>query len=181
MNAVLVLNHDYQPLNVTSFRRAVGLLCLGKAHAVETDSTVFRAERVAIRMPTVLRLNHHVRRPTPVLRISRKAVFARDDHTCQYCGARNVPLTLDHVIPRERGGNTDWANLVCSCTKCNNRKGNQTPEEAGLRLRRKPFRPKFIPYISYTKFLAAAGNPMWRPYLAPYADLPPLHADRGQR
>jgi len=180
MDGVLVLNDNYQPLNVTNVRRALGMLWLGKAHTVETDSKVFRSERVSVEMPTVVRLNHHVRRPTPVLRVCRKGIFARDQHTCQYCGRRNVPLTIDHVTPRERGGTTDWANLVCCCTKCNNRKGNRAPEEAGMRLRRQPFRPKFIPYISYTKFLAAAANPVWRPYLAPYADLPPLGAlERG--
>ena len=174
MEGVLVLNDNYQPLNVTNVRRAVGLLCLGRAHTVEADSKVFRSEHLEVEMPTVLRLNHHVRRPTPVLRVSRKSIFARDHHSCQYCGRRKVPLTIDHVVPRERGGGTDWGNLVCCCTKCNNQKGNRTPEEARMHLVRKPFRPKFIPYISYTKFLAAASNPAWRPYLAPYADLPPL-------
>ena len=181
MDGVLILNHNYQPLNVTNIRRALGLLCLGKAHAVETDSRIFRSEHLVIRMPTVLRLSHYVRRPTPVLRISRRGVFARDDHTCQYCGNRNVPLTIDHVVPRERGGSTDWTNLVCCCTKCNNLKGNQTPEQAQMRLLRRPFRPKFIPYISYTRFLAAAENPVWRPYLAPYADLPPLRSEQPTR
>jgi 5-methylcytosine-specific restriction endonuclease McrA len=174
MAGVLVLNHNYQPLNVTNVRRALGMLCVGKAHTVETDSKVFRSEYLAIDMPTVVRLNHYVRRPTPVLRVSRKSVFARDSHTCQYCGRRSGPLTIDHVVPRERGGGEDWTNLVCCCTKCNNKKGNRTPEEAGMRLQSRPFRPKFIPYISYTKFLAAAANPVWRPYLAPYADLPAL-------
>jgi len=174
MDGVLVLNDNYQPLNVTNVRRALGMLWLGKAHTIERDSKVFHAERLAIDMPTVVRLNHHVRRPTPVLHISRKSVFARDHYRCQYCGAHNVSLTIDHVVPRERGGGTDWTNLVCCCTPCNNRKGNRTPEEAGMRLPRRPFRPKFIPYISYTKFLAAAANPAWRPYLAPYADLPSL-------
>ncbi len=176
MDGVLVLNHNYQPLNVTNVRRALGLVCLGKAHTVEVDSRIFRSERRAIRMPTVLRLNHYVRRPTPVLRVSRKGIFARDNHTCQYCGSRNGALTIDHVAPRERGGPTDWSNLVCCCTKCNNRKGNRSPEQAGMRLLRRPIRPKFIPYISYSKFLAAAANPVWRPYLAPYADLPPLRS-----
>jgi 5-methylcytosine-specific restriction endonuclease McrA len=178
MNSVLVLNNNYQPLNVTNVPRALGMVCLGKAHAVETDSRVFHSERLAIQMPTVVRLNHYVRRPTPVLRVSRKSILARDQQTCQYCGTRRVPLTIDHVIPRERGGGTDWANLVCSCIRCNNKKGNQTPEQAGMRLLRKPFRPKFIPYISYTKFLAAAANPTWRPYLAPYADLPSMSSSR---
>lgn len=174
MDAVLVLNDNYQPLNVTNVRRALGMLCLGRAHTVEADSKVFHSEHLTIEMPTVVRLNRHVRRPTPVLRVSRKSVFARDQHTCQYCGNRNVPLTIDHVVPRERGGGTDWTNLVCCCTKCNNEKGNRTPLEAGMALRHRPLRPKFIPYISYTKFLAAAANPTWRPYLAPYADLPSL-------
>jgi len=174
MEGVLVLNHNYQPLNVTNARRALGLLYLGKAHLVEKDSKVFHAERTEIELPAVVRLNHHVRRPTPVLRVSRRAIFARDEHACQYCGARGVALTIDHVLPKDRGGTTEWHNLVCCCTKCNNLKGNRTPDESSLRLRRRPFRPKFIPYISYTKFLAAAANPVWRPYLAPYADLPPL-------
>ncbi len=128
-------------------------------------------------MPTVVRLNHHVRRPTPVLHVSRKAIFARDEHVCQYCGARSTSLTIDHVIPKDRGGTSEWNNLVCCCTKCNNLKGNRTPEESGLRLRRRPFRPKYIPYISYTKFVAASANPIWRPYLEPYGDLPPLSWD----
>jgi 5-methylcytosine-specific restriction endonuclease McrA len=176
MHGVLVLNDNYQPLNVTNVRRALGLLCLGKAHTVETDSKVYRSEHLQLEMPIVVRLNHHVRRPTPVLRVCRRGIFARDNHTCQYCGRRNVPLTLDHVIPRERGGGTDWKNLVCCCTKCNNKKGNRTPKEVGMRLRRTPARPKLIPYISYAKFLAAAANPVWRPYLAPYTDLPPLES-----
>jgi 5-methylcytosine-specific restriction endonuclease McrA len=176
MAGVLILNYNYQPLNVTNVRRALGLLCLGKAHTVEVDSKVFRSEHMAVRMPTVLRLNHYVRRPVPVLRVSRKGIFARDSHTCQYCGARSGSLTIDHVLPKERGGTSDWANLVCCCTRCNNKKGNRTPEQAGMRLRKQPFRPKFIPYISYSKFLSAAGNPVWRPYLAPYADLPALES-----
>lgn len=176
MDGVLVLNDNYQPLNVTNARRALGMLWLGKAHTVERDSKTFHAEYTEIEMPTVVRLNHHVRRPTPVLHISRKSIFARDHYSCQYCGTHNVALTIDHVVPKERGGGTDWLNLVCSCTACNNRKGNRTPDEADMHLGRKPFRPKFIPYISYTKFLAAAANPAWRPYLAPYADLPALEA-----
>ena len=175
-NGVLVLNDNYQPLNVTNARRAIGLLCVGKAHVIESDSHVFHAERLAIELPTVVRLNHHVRRPMPILHVSRKSIFARDHYTCQYCGSRNVPLTIDHVVPRERGGGDDWTNLVCCCTKCNNKKGNRMPDEAGMRIRHAPFRPKYLPYISYTKFLAAAANPAWRPYLAPYADMRSLAA-----
>lgn len=165
-----MLNHNYQPLNVTNVRRALLLLFSGKAHAVENDSRRFRSAHLDIEMPTVLRLNRYVRRPIPPLRPSRRAIFARDGHTCQYCGQPKHPLTLDHVIPRDRGGTTGWENLVCCCTQCNNLKGNLTPEQAGMRLLRRPYRPSFLPYIGYTKFLAAIRNPVWFDYLAPYCD-----------
>ena len=88
---------------------------------------------------------------------------------CAYCGATHLPLTLDHVIPRTRGGSNDWDNLVCCCTKCNNFKGDRLPEEAGMDLRVKPRRPKCMPYISYHKFMVALRKPEWQDYLAPYA------------
>jgi 5-methylcytosine-specific restriction endonuclease McrA len=155
---VLVLNHNYQPLNVTSRRRAILLLYLGKAHPMD------RPER-----PSVVRLNHHVRRPMPVLRPTRKSIFTRDGHRCAYCGTSHLPLTIDHVIPRTRGGGNDWENLVCCCTRCNNVKGDRTPEEAGLSLRTTPRRPRCLPYISYHKFVTALRNPLWTDYLEPYA------------
>ncbi|NIM05132.1 MAG: HNH endonuclease [Armatimonadetes bacterium] len=175
--AVLVLNFNYQPLNITSAQRAVSLICLGKAHALETDSRVFRSEHLHIKMPTVVRLDYYVRRPLPVLRVSRKSIFARDRHTCQYCGNTGVTLTLDHVIPKERKGKTCWENLVCCCTKCNNIKANRSPAEAGLKLINQPRRPKYIPYITYTRFVAAMQNPVWQPYLVPYGDGFPVLAE----
>jgi len=167
---VLVLNNNYQPLNVTNVRRALVLVVLGKAEMVSTDSALFHSERSSLQVPTVVRLSHFVRRPIPALQASRKSILARDHQTCQYCGAQHVALTIDHVIPKDRGGHTDWDNLVCCCTRCNNIKGNRTPEEVGMALIRKPRRPKFIPYISYTKFVSALQNPHWREFLTPYAD-----------
>jgi 5-methylcytosine-specific restriction endonuclease McrA len=167
---VLVLNYNYQPLNITSARRAIVMLCSGKAHALEVDSRTFHSERMQIRMPTVVRLEYYVRRPVPLLRANRKSIFARDRYTCQYCGTASGALTLDHVVPRERGGSSEWENLVCCCTKCNNLKGNRSPEEAGLKLRKFPRRPKYIPYINYTRFLHAVRNAAWLPYLEPYGD-----------
>jgi 5-methylcytosine-specific restriction endonuclease McrA len=167
---VLVLNFNYQPLNVTSVRRAVVLLCLGKVHVVRTDSKVLHSAAMQVITPTVVRLQHMVRRPVPLLRVSRKAILARDGHRCQYCGRDGMALTVDHVVPRERGGGGDWENLVTCCTKCNNVKGNRTPAEADMKLLKMPRRPKFIPYISYTKFMSAAHNPAWQEYLAPYLD-----------
>lgn len=170
MQEVLVLNNNYQPLNITNVRRALVLIVLGKAEPLRTDTGAYHSERQVYPLPTVVRLNHYVRRPVPELQVSRRSIFARDQHTCQYCGAQNVALTVDHVIPKDRGGDTDWHNLVCCCTKCNNLKGNRTPAEAGLSLIRTPRRPKFIPYISYTKFLAALRNPDWYDFLAPYSN-----------
>jgi len=170
MDEVLVLNNNYQPLNVANAQRVLAMLCLGKVEVLATDSKVFHSERTELRLPTVVRLRRFVRRPLPELRASRKSIFARDGHTCQYCGHGHVALTLDHVVPKDKGGRTDWDNLVCCCTRCNNIKGNRTPEEAGLTLIQKPRRPKYIPYISYTKFLEALANPHWRDYLAPYGD-----------
>ncbi len=155
---VLVLNNNYQPLNVTSWKRAVLLLYLGKAHPM--DSPV---------QPTVVRLNHFVRRPMPILRPTRKGIFTRDGYRCVYCGTNSLPLTIDHVIPKVRGGKDEWDNLVCCCTKCNNAKGDRLLDEAGLTLRNKPHRPKCLPYISYHKFMAALRKPEWTDYLAPYA------------
>lgn len=155
---VLVLNHNYQPLNVTSRQRAVVMLYLGKAHPMDSGDR-----------PTVVRLNHFVRRPMPILRPTRKSIFTRDGFRCVYCGASHLPLTLDHVVPRVKGGRNEWDNLVCCCTKCNNFKGDRKPEEAGMDLRVKPRRPKCLPYISYHKFVAALGRPEWADYLEPYA------------
>ena len=117
----------------------------------------------------MLRLNHFVKRPLPVLRPTRKSIFTRDGYRCVYCGTNHLPLTIDHVTPRVRGGKDEWDNLVCCCTKCNNLKGDRTPEEVGFIMSNRPRRPKCLPYISYHKFVAALRNPQWQDYLAPYA------------
>ena len=169
MQEVLVLNNNYQPLNITNVRRALVMIVLGKAEPLRSDTGAFHSERRTYVLPRVVRLNFYVRRPMPELQVSRRSIFARDQHACQYCGAQNVALTVDHIIPKDKGGDTDWRNLVCCCTKCNNKKGNRTPDEAHMALIRKPKRPKFIPYISYTKFLSALQNPDWYEFLAPYS------------
>jgi 5-methylcytosine-specific restriction endonuclease McrA len=166
---VLVLNRNYEPLNITSLRRAVTLLHLGKAEIVELGSRPLRSTRGLVPAPSVVRLAYYVRRPYPELRVSRKGIFARDDHTCQYCGAQEVPLTLDHIMPVSRGGGDDWLNLVCSCVPCNNKKGSRTPPEAGMSLRQSPYRPRYTPYISFPKFVAGVRHEPWRDYLRPFA------------
>ncbi len=161
MDEVLVLNHNYQPLNVTSRRRALTMLYLGKAHPLDDEYGSGHA--------SVVRLNYPVYRPMPILKPTRKSIFTRDGNRCVYCGATHLPLTIDHVIPRVRGGRNEWDNLVCCCTKCNNKKGDRTPEAAGMKLSVNPRRPKCLPYISYHKFIYAISNPEWADYLQPYA------------
>ena len=166
---VLVLNQNFEPLHVCNWQRAITLLYLGKAVALEHDSRVIHSPTVAIRLPTVVRLSYHIRRPLPDLKLSRQAILARDGNACQYCGRTSRDLTIDHVIPRERGGPHTWDNLVACCLRCNNKKGNKTLKEADMTLLSKPRRPRFIPYLSLATFTAAAKNPRWRDYLEPFA------------
>ena len=167
---VLVLNFNYEPLNVTSARRAIGMVMLGKAETVECNGELIRSERLAIPLPSVVKLAHFVRRPLPELKLSRKSILARDHYTCQYCGRTDGPLTVDHIVPRHLGGDTEWANLVCCCTRCNSRKGHRLVSAAGMKLTRQPRRPRYVPYISLAKFLAAVRDEKWRPYLEPFID-----------
>lgn len=166
---VLVLNQNYEPLNVCTWQRAVALLFLEKAVAVERDGKTLRSATSSLRLPTVVRLNYHVRRPMPEVRVSRASIMARDANTCQYCGKRGKDLTIDHIVPKDRGGGNSWENVVACCPECNNLKGNRTPREAGLQLLRAPVRPRFIPYLNYPTFRAAAKRPEWRDYLEPFA------------
>ena len=139
---MLVLNASYEPLNVCTVRRAVVLVLKEKAELVEKSERAVRSESVTLPHPVVIRLVSYVRIPRDQRRrrITRRAVFARDSWTCQYCGTTSH-LTVDHVIPRSRGGPSDWDNIVTSCAPCNRRKGNRTPVESGMHARRKPRAP----------------------------------------
>ena len=163
MQQVLVLNASYEPLNVCSLRRAHVLVYKGKAEVVEElDRPLCSATR-RFAWPHVIRLVHYVRVPRIVQRkISRRALFARDGWRCVYCGSASGRLTLDHVIPRSRGGGSDWENVVTSCAPCNLRKGNRLLEEAAMQLARKPRPPAPVLFIK----LAAPKIPTgWQPYL----------------
>ncbi len=165
MNGVLVLNASYEPLNIVSVKRAVVLLLKEKAELVEAAKATVRAERIAVDWPLVIRLVAYVAVPRRLpLPLSRRTVLARDLYTCQYCGtqpARNE-LTVDHVLPRSRGGGTSWDNVVAACGPCNRHKGNRTPEEAGMRLLSTPSRPRFIAVVLLTE---ASGHEVWKKYL----------------
>ena len=143
MGRVLVLNASFEPLSLISVQRAVVLLLREKAEAIENDvSRQLRAERISLPMPLVIRLIHYVSIPRRFkVPLTRKTLLSRDEYTCQFCGTIEGPLTVDHLLPRSRGGQTSWENCVAACLRCNHRKGNKTPDEAGLHLRRKPTRP----------------------------------------
>ncbi|MEK9837465.1 MAG: HNH endonuclease [Ilumatobacter sp.] len=162
MRNVLVLNASYEPLSIVSFRRAACLVLDDKAEIIEHDGSVLRSPSVTLPVPSVVRLRYMVRvarRRQAVL--SRRAVFARDDHTCQYCGG--PADSIDHVLPRSRGGGHDWENLVAACRRCNLAKRDRTPEEAGMRLRRPgcPPRPRSWVVVGASRMPEA-----WKPYLA---------------
>jgi 5-methylcytosine-specific restriction endonuclease McrA len=160
---VLVLNASYEPLNVTTVRRAHVLVFKGKAEVIEElDRPLASATRV-FPWPHVIRLVHYVRVPRAAQRkISRRALFARDGWRCMYCGQNGGRLTLDHVVPRSRGGESIWENVVTSCAPCNLRKGNRLLTEAGMELRVQPRAPAPVLFIR----LAAPKVPQgWRTYL----------------
>ncbi len=139
MGQVLVLNASYEPLNITTWRRAMVMLMKGKAEGLEHDPS--KLIRQGTHLPTVIRLVQFVRVPFRQLPLTRRNVFQRDNHCCQYCGSRTEELSIDHVMPRSRGGGDTWDNITTACLSCNVRKGSRTPEEAGMPLNRVPRRP----------------------------------------
>lgn len=159
-----MLNVTYEPLSVVPVPRAIHLLMIERAELVEASDAVIRSEHMRLPVPQVIRLLHYVRVPHNLpLPLSRRALLLRDNYTCQYCGSQpgRENLTIDHVIPRSRGGRTEWENVVVACGACNRKKGNRTPEEAGMRLLHKPHRPRFWAMA----LLTMATNDVWRKYL----------------
>jgi 5-methylcytosine-specific restriction endonuclease McrA len=178
----LVLNRHWQPIHVTTVARSLILLWNDNARVVEAEeyrllswsdwaerepiagAPCIRAARLRMRIPEVICLARYDRLPSTAVTFSRRNVARRDHHTCQYCGAQpgGESITIDHVIPRSQGGTSSWTNCVAACERCNARKADRTPEQAGLRLRRRPVRPEWKPFYaaqgarieSWARFLA---------------------------
>ena len=146
---VLVLNQNYEPLNVCGLRRAAVLLLQEKAQMLVNGHGELRSSSFILPIPTVIRLFHMIRRPVFTRRLSRREVFWRDNYTCQYCGSTTGEPTLDHVTPRVRGGTHIWDNVVTACVPCNHRKAGRSPEAAGMKLLREPQPPKVNPYHQF--------------------------------
>ena len=160
---MLVLNATFEPNNVCSVRRAAVLLLKSKAELIEHAAWELRSERMSMSRPLVIRLVSYVRIPRDAHRrkITRRAVFARDRWECQYCGSRSN-LTVDHVVPRSRGGDSSWENIVASCAPCNRRKGDRLPRQVGMTLRREPGTPSPHIFIHVASPTIPAA---WRGYL----------------
>ena len=160
---VLLLNQNYEPLNVCPVRRAIVLLGKGKAELLENGMGYIRTATVTFDLPSVIRLFYQVRRPLPAPRLTRREAFQRDRFECQYCGKSGQTLTLDHVVPRVRGGKHEWDNVVTACTRCNHRKAGRTPKEAGMRLLSIPKEPPISPYRPFQSYLESRVE--WRKFV----------------
>ena len=162
---VLVLNQNYEPLNICRVRRAVVLLYQKKAEMLVNGVGFIHSSSQAFPVPSVIRLPYLIKRPFRTERkLTRLEVFNRDKYTCQYCGKETRHLTLDHVIPRYRGGQHTWENVVSACTACNRRKAGKTPEEAGMKLRRTPGPPR-ISHLFYIPTQYRQARDEWQPYI----------------
>lgn len=159
---VLVLNQDYQAISICSAERAFVLVFLKKAELVcDRQSKRMRSIGSNYPYPSIIRLNRYINLPYKKVALSRQNIFKRDGYKCVYCGSRSK-LTIDHMIPRSRGGRDSWHNLVSACQRCNTEKGDRTPEEAEMAMSHKPFRPSFIMFL---RDFNGKVSDDWKPYL----------------
>ena len=161
---VLVLNQSYEPLTVCRARRAVVLIFQGKAEMVENGVGFIHSISDSFPLPSVIRLDYLIKRPRRQRKLTRFEIFNRDRYTCQYCGNETRQLTLDHVIPRYRGGQHTWENVVSACISCNRRKAGRTPQEARMKLLRHPSPPNSNPFFNIP-YHHLKTKDEWRKYL----------------
>lgn len=160
---VLILNQSYEPLTICNIKKAFLLIYLGKAELVLEDKRKrLRAVTSSFPWPSIIRLNYFIKVPYKKVVLTRKNILRRDGYKCGYCGRGDLPLTIDHILPRARGGGDSWENLVSACTSCNNRKGHRTPTEADMALLVKPLKPSHIMFI---KAVVGKLDENWKPYL----------------
>jgi 5-methylcytosine-specific restriction endonuclease McrA len=160
---VLVLNANFEPINVCNTRRAMGLILGGKADLVLNGRGFIHTIAVSYPRPSIIRLEKMIHRPRMAVRLTKREVLRRDDYTCQYCGQRASYLTIDHVVPRHLGGLHAWENLVAACPACNHRKGGRTIEQAQMRLLRAPVSPPASAMYLFGRHLHE--NQDWLPFI----------------
>jgi 5-methylcytosine-specific restriction endonuclease McrA len=157
------LNQSYEPITICTIKKAVILIYMGKAELVLNDKRkVLHSVTHVFPWPSIIRLSRYKNVPYKKVVLTRKNILRRDSYKCSYCGRGDLPLTIDHVIPKAKGGFDSWENLVCACTICNNKKGDRTPEEANMTLTNRPFKPSHIMFI---KNVVGKLDENWKPYL----------------
>ena len=161
---VLVLNANFEPINVCSMRRAIGLILADKAAMVVNGRGHIHTINQLLPRPSVIRLEHMIHRPRPRVKLTRREVFRRDNYTCQYCGHHDVPLTVDHILPKHLGGQHIWTNVVAACPGCNHRKGGRRLEEVHMALLHVPKEPPASATYLYGRHLDEYGE--WEPYIS---------------
>ncbi|MFZ6026309.1 MAG: HNH endonuclease [Chloroflexota bacterium] len=160
---VLVLNANFEPINVCDTRRAVNLILNEKASLVLNGRGVIKTVSQSFPRPSIIRLMRMVKRPRPRVKLNKREVMRRDNYTCQYCGQQTAVLTIDHVIPRHLGGPHSWDNLVAACPHCNHRKGGRTVEQAQMHLLRPPAAPPATADYIFSRHLKE--NEEWQPFI----------------
>lgn len=161
---VLVLNANFEPINVCSTRRAIGLILAEKAAMVVNGRGHIHTINQLLPRPSVIRLESMIHRPRPRVKLTRREVFRRDHYTCQYCGRRDSPLTVDHILPKHLGGQHVWTNVVAACPGCNHRKGGRRLEEVHMRLLHIPKEPTASAVYLYGRHLDEYGE--WEPFIS---------------
>jgi 5-methylcytosine-specific restriction endonuclease McrA len=161
---VLVLNANFEPINVCSMRRAIGLILTEKAAMVVNGRGHIHTISQQLPRPSVIRLEHMIHRPHSRVKLTRHEVFRRDNYTCQYCGRHNIPLTVDHILPKHLGGQHTWTNVVAACPGCNHYKGGRRLEEVHMRLLHVPKEPPANAVYLYGHHLDENGE--WEPYIS---------------
>ncbi|HEV2527991.1 MAG TPA: HNH endonuclease [Thermomicrobiales bacterium] len=170
--SVLVLNQNYEALNVCSVRRALVLVIEGKAEILESRPDGLRASTRVFPWPSVIRMMYLIRRPRPRVKLTRREIFIRDGFTCQYCGRHGGDLTIDHINPRSLGGGHSWENLVTACKSCNHRKGGKTLMQCKMDLRTTPHEPRAGAYYAIERRLDQRLDHAWEKFLPGFVPLP---------
>ncbi len=159
----MVLNANYEPINVCNIRRAIGLILDDKALLVMNGRGVIRTVSREYPCPSIIRLQSMIRRPRPQVKLNKTEVFRRDEYTCQYCGHHTPSPTIDHIIPRRLGGAHAWENLVTACASCNHRKGGRSLAQAHMKLRRPPKAPPASARYIFSRYLNS--NEEWEQFI----------------
>jgi 5-methylcytosine-specific restriction endonuclease McrA len=160
---VLILNQNYEPMSVINVKKAIVLLYLGKAELIEAyHGRELRSVSMHMPFPSIVRLSVYIHIPYKKIILSRKNILRRDGHRCQYCGRTDSTLTVDHIIPKCKAGEDTWENLVTACVECNNAKGDRSPDQASMKLLRRPMKPNHVTFIRH---FVGTVDERWKPYL----------------